>query len=397
MPGQLIPVGKNDLKQGEPLPYSIYDKGGTLLLKAGFTINLERHFDILIHNGAYVDEREVAAVKARRLGASTGSGPALGAGSLSARRSQEARNSFEMLDLVKIRLKRLFEQYKAGRGHEDFIGRIDEIGITVLEACTHATDSVLACLHLDYEMPYEVVHHLQAGVLCELIGKKLGVNEDARLSLIKAALTHDIGLIDLQDTLDRQVEALTSEQKERIQSHPHDSAVALQKLGVRDPGWLDPVRHHHERIDGSGYPDKLTGDAIRIPVRVLALADIYSAMIRDRPYRKAMVSKGAMRELMLEQGSKTDQRLIQVMIKELGVFPPGAIVRLVNKEIAVVKERQENSAYPIVYSFVKADGMPMLTPVRRETVKAEYNVDGIVPFSQHRGCISLIRSLWSGD
>jgi hypothetical protein len=85
------------------------------------------------------------------------------------------------------------------------------------------------------------------------------------------------------------------------------------------------------------------------------------------------------------------------MIKELGVFPPGAIVRLVNNEIAVVKERQENSAYPVVYSFVKPDGMPMLTPIRRETLKADYNVDGIVPFSQYRGCISLIRSLWSGD
>lgn len=395
MPGQLIPVGMHDLKLGEPLPYSVYDKGGTLLLKVGFTINLERHFDILIHNGAYLDEREVAAVKARRAAAS--GGPVNGARAASARRSQEARNSFEMIDLVKVRLKRLFEQFKAGRGHEDFIGRIDEISITVLEACTHDTDSVLACLHLDYDMPYEVVHHLQAAVLCELIGKKLGVNEDARLQLVKAALTHDIGLIDLQDTLDRQVEPLTPHQKERIQNHPHDSAMALQRLGVTDAGWLDPVRHHHERIDGSGYPDGLAGDAIKIPVRVLALADIYSAMIRDRPYRKAMVSKGAMRELMLEQGNKTDQRLIQVMIKELGVFPPGAIVRLMNKEIAVVKERQENSAYPVVFSFVKADGMPMLTPIRRETVKAEFNVDGIVPFSQHRGCISLIRSLWSGD
>jgi HD-GYP domain-containing protein (c-di-GMP phosphodiesterase class II) len=393
MASQLITVGKGDLKLGEPLPYSVYDKGGTLLLKKGFTINLERHFDILIQNGAYLDEGEVASARA-----ASPAGEPLRASSVSlAPRRQDEQNSFEMLDLVKVRLQRLFEHYKAGRMHDEFIGKIEEIGITVLEACTHDTDSVLACLHLDYDIPYEVVHHLQAAVLCELIGKKLGVKDDARLTLIKAALTHDIGLIDLQDTLDRQVAPLTADQKARIESHPRDSAEVLQRLGVTDPGWLGPVRHHHERIDGSGYPDHLTGDAIKIPVRVLALADIYSAMIRDRPYRKAMVSKGAMRELMLEQGSKTDQRLIQVMIKELGVFPPGAIVRLVNKEIAVVKERQENSAYPIVYSFVKADGMPMLTPIRRETVKADFNVDGIVPFSQYRGCISLIRSLWSGD
>lgn len=393
MAAQFIPVGKNDLTLGAPLPYSVYDKSGILLLKKGFTINLERHFDLLIQNGAYLDEAEVAVVRSAGQGSTK---LRIGCADVPLRKHEE-QNTFEMIDLVKIRLQRLFEHYKGGRLHGEFIGKIEEIGITILEACTHDTDSVLACLHLDYEIPYEVVHHLQAAVLCELIGKKLGVKEDTRLTLIKAALTHDIGLIDLQDTLDRQVAPLTPQQKQRIQSHPRDSAEVLQRLGVTDAGWLDPVRHHHERIDGSGYPDHLTGDAIKVPVRVLAVADIYSAMIRDRPYRKAMVSKGAMRELMLEQGSKTDQRLIQVMIKELGVFPPGAIVRLVNNEIAVVKERQENSAYPVVYSFVKADGMPMLTPIRRETVKAEYNVDGIVPFSQYRGCVSLIRSLWSGE
>lgn len=383
---QLTPVGRSDLKLGEPLPYSVYDKSGQLLLKAGFTINLQRHLDILIQNGAYYSESEEERQRRNR----TGPAPL-------PRVQQEQHNSFEMLDLVKMRLQRLFEHFKLGRAREDFVARIEDMGVTVQEACTHDTDSVLASLHLDYDTPYEVVHHLQAGVLCELIGKKLGVKEDVRLTLVKAALTHDLGLIDIQDTLDRQVAPLTPEQKERIQDHPGKSAQMLRELGVKDPNWIDPVLHHHERIDGSGYPDHLSGDAIRIPTRVLAVADIYSAMIRDRPYRKAMVSKAAMRELMLEQGSKTDQRLIQVMIKEIGVFPPGAIVRLVNNEVAVVKERQENSAYPIVYAFMKPDGMPMLTPVRRETVKAEHNVDGIVPFSQYRGCISLLRGLWCSN
>jgi HD-GYP domain-containing protein (c-di-GMP phosphodiesterase class II) len=381
---QLVPVGRHDIELGVPLPYSVYDASGMLLLKAGFTINLQRHLEILLQNGVYYRESEEE--KARRLRA---------AAHLMPRVQAEAQNTYEMLELVKVRLQRLFENYKAGRLRDEFVRRIEDIGISVQEACTHDTDSVLACLHLDYELPYEVVHHLQAAVLCELIGKKLAVKDEARLVLIMAALTHDIGLIDIQDTLDKQLAPLTPEQKQRIQTHPQQSVEALRAVGVVDPAWLDPVRHHHERIDGSGYPDQIAGDAIRIPTRVLAVADIYSAMIRDRPYRKAMVSKAAMRELMLEQGSKTDQRLIQVMIKEVGVFPPGAIVRLLNSEIAVVKERQENSAYPIVYSFIKPDGMPMLTPLRRDTAKAEYNVDGIVPFSQYRGCISLIRSLWN--
>jgi HD-GYP domain-containing protein (c-di-GMP phosphodiesterase class II) len=392
MARQFIPVGTNDLKLGEPLLCSVYDKGGVLLLKAGFAVNLQRHLDILIQNGAFLDPEELSRAKS-----ANDPGPKPTGIGVVGRSRQDEQNTFEMIEVVKLRLQRLFEHYRANTSRGEFISRIEDLGITVQEACTHDTDSVLACLHLDYETPYEVVHHLQAAILCEVIGKKLGVKDEARLTLVKAALTHDIGLIDLQDTLDRQSTPLTPQQKERIAAHPGDSAGVLRSLGVTDPGWLDPVLHHHERIDGSGYPDQLAADAIRIPVRVLAVADIYSAMIRDRPYRKAMVSRAAMRELMVEQGSKTDQRLIQIMIKEVGVFPPGVIVRLVNGEIAVVKQRQEDSTHPIVFSFVKASGMPMLTPVRRDTAKADFNVDGIVPFSQYRNCISLIRSLWRGD
>lgn len=373
-------VRPSDISLGVPLPFSIYDKGGMLLLKAGFTINMQRQLDVLLKNGIYFSSVPEMAPKK-----SLGTLPKI---------QVEAQATFETLDLLKLRLQRLFEHYKLGRLREEFLKRIEDIALSMQEACTHDTDSALANLHLDYESPYAVVHHMQAAILCELIGKKMGVNDDARLTIIKAALTHDLGLLDIQDTLDRQTAPLTQGQKDRIQSHPGDSVRLLKELGVANDTWLDAVEHHHERLDGSGYQDGLSGEQIRIPTRVLAVADIYSAMVRDRPYRKAMVSKEAMRSLLLDQGGKTDPRLIQMMIKEVGVFPPGAIVRLINGEIGVVKQRQENTTYPIVFSFVRQDGMPIMTPLKRDTVKAEFNIDGIVPFSNYKGCITLIRGLW---
>jgi HD-GYP domain-containing protein (c-di-GMP phosphodiesterase class II) len=381
-------VGRSDIRLGEPLPYSVYDKSGILLLRAGFKINLERHLEVLLEKGLYCRPEEAAVATARPPGPSRNA--RIGNSSVA---TTEARNTFEALDTAKLHLQRLFEHIRLRHNHEEFPSRVESIALTVQETCTHDADAALANLHLDYDNSYAVVHHMQAALLCELIGKTLGVKEEVRLTLIKAALTHDLGLIDIQDTLDRQTEPLSAAQKERINSHPLDSVRQLQELGVTEAVWLDAVRHHHERLDGSGYPDQITADAISIPTRILAIADIYSAMVRDRPYRKAMVSKEAMRNLLIEQGSKTDKRLIQMMIKEIGVFPPGAIVKLVNGEIGVVKLRQENSAFPIVYSFLR-QGMPMLSPLRRETIKAEFNVDGIVPFSNYRGCISLIRNLW---
>lgn len=374
-------VSPSDIRLGEPLPYAVYDSSGMLLLKAGFVINTEKQRDVLVQNGSYVC-LDSAATKPVRANLPTAT-------------VTDEHNSFEMFDLLKVRLKRTFDLYKSGGLTDDFVGRIEGIALTVQEACTHDTDSALANLHLDYDTSYAVVHHLQAAMLCELIGKKLGVPDDSRMPLIKAGLTHDIALLDIQDILDRQVTPLSPLQRDRINQHPADSEAILAQLGVRDATWLDAVRHHHERLDGSGYPDGSAGDKIKLPTRVLAIADIYSAMVRDRPYRKAMVSTEAMRKLMHEQGEKTDSRLIGMMIKEIGVFPPGATVRLVNGEIAVVKKRTANTACPQVYSFIKPNNMPMLTPQPRDTSQEQFRIEGMVPFSNYRGSVVVLRGLWN--
>ncbi|MCB1955033.1 MAG: HD domain-containing protein [Rhodocyclaceae bacterium] len=376
----LRPVARSDIQIGQPLPFSVFDRNGLLLLKEGFVVHMQRQLDNLIANGM---RKEGVLV-----------GP-LGAGHREMPTQREEEHAtFEVLDLVKLRLRRLFDNYRVGKRFEDFVARVENLASTVQEACTHDSDSALANLHLDYESAYAVIHHTQAATVCELIGKKLGVPEEARLQLICAALTHDLGLIDIQDRLDAQEQPLSPEQKARIDRHPADGDAILRALGVTNDTWLDAVRHHHERIDGSGYPDCLAGDALRIPTRILAVADMYSAMVRDRPYRKAMVSRAAMRQLMQEQGGRIDERFIKLMIREVGVFPPGAIVKLASGEVAVVWKRQGNTTCPIVQAFVRPDGMPMLTPRRRDTSADGYAIEGMLPFSGYRGSIAIIRSLW---
>jgi HD-GYP domain-containing protein (c-di-GMP phosphodiesterase class II) len=306
----------------------------------------------------------------------------------------DEHNSFEVLDLLKVRLKRTFDLYTEHKT-SDFIARIEGIALTIQEACTHDTDSALANLHLDYDTPYPVVHHIEAALLTELIGKKLGVSEELRLPLVQAGLTHDIGLIDIQETLEQQRAPLSPVQRERITEHPEESERILRDIGVTDPRWLDPVRHHHERLDGTGYPDARSGDELSTPTRILSIADIYSAMVRDRPYRRAMISGDAMRKMLLEQGAQTDKRLIHMLVKEIGVFPPGAIVRLASGEIAVVKKRTENITNPIVCVFRRENGMPTLRTAQRDTTDPEFRIQGMVSFTDYRGSIAVLRNLWN--
>lgn len=382
--GDMTKVQSGDLGLGRPLPFSVYDQNGVLLLKAGIVINLPRQMERLLEGGVFYSQTEAAAL--RRTPSHHPASAALP--------EAEVTNAFEMLESVKARLYRVFINFRNPNYHKEVLASVEDVALTVQEACQYDTDSALASLHLDYDSSYSVVHHLQAGLLCELVGKRLGIKEEARLTLIKAAITHDIGLHDIQDTLDRQVAPLSEAQKARIQSHPSDSARILGELGVTDRVWLDAVQNHHERIDGSGYPAHCSGDVITPPARILAVADIYSAMVRDRPYRKAMVSKEAMRQLLIDQGKTTDARVTQIMIKEVGVFPPGTIVKLANGEVAVVKERSDNATTPVVYAFMRPDDMPRLSPSRRETALAEYAIEGMMPFSRYKGSMSIIRGLW---
>jgi HD-GYP domain-containing protein (c-di-GMP phosphodiesterase class II) len=301
---------------------------------------------------------------------------------------------FETVDSIKLKLNRIFFDLEHANLKVEVFERLEAVAVELQDACAKGTDSALASLHLDYDSSYGVVHHLQAALLCELIGKRLGVKDAERRVLVKAALTHDIGLHDIQNTLDRQVEPLTDLQRDRIKSHPEDSVRLLAQLGIADIVWLNVVLNHHERIDGSGYPSGCAGDAISVPARILAVADTYSAMVRDRPYRKALVSKDAMRQMLTDQGKTIDARITQLMIKEVGVFPPGTTVKLSTGEIAVVKERGVNTAFPVTYAFVRPDGMPRLTPVRRQTNNTNCVIEGLVPFSKYRAATSIIQGLW---
>ena len=377
MKNDLIEIGPNSFKLGEPIPYSIYDKNGTLLIKAGVVIDIQKQIDRIIAEGLCFSAKDISAKR-----------------STAENKKVQIIGAFETVENIKIKLNRIFFDLHSSNLKVEVFERLDAVAASLQDACERGADSALASLHLDYDSSYGVVHHLQAALLCELIGKRMDIKDNERRILVKAALTHDIGVYDIQNTLDRQVEPLTENQKARIKSHPADGASLLKNMGLTDSLWLNIVLNHHERIDGSGYPIGCGGNDISVPAKILAIADIYSAMVRDRPYRKALVPKDAMRQMLIDQGKTIDSRVTQLMIKEVGVFPPGSAVKLSTGEVAVVKERGANTAFPITYAFVKPDGMPRLAPARRETNNTNCVIEGLVPFSKYRAATSIIRGLW---
>jgi hypothetical protein len=119
------------------------------------------------------------------------------------------------------------------------------------------------------------------------------------------------------------------------------------------------------------YPNGLCGDAIGLTARLLALSDIYAAMVLPRQYRDGIHAQGALRSIFSQRGSKVDAQLVGPFIKELGVFPPGALVRLQCGETAMVVRRNPvHPQKPIVRSVYNAFGRPLDRPTVRDSAEA---------------------------
>jgi len=133
-----------------------------------------------------------------------------------------------------------------------------------------------------------------------------GLDEPTRRIVAVAALLHDVGKIGVPDAVLRKPGRLTEAETETVRQHPSMGAViagAVPGLEEMVPGTLAAIRHHHERWDGGGYPDGLRGEAIPFIARLLAVADSFSAMTSDRPYRQGMDVANALR--LLEEGAGT--------------------------------------------------------------------------------------------
>ncbi len=183
-----------------------------------------------------------------------------------------------------------------------------------MEKTYFETISALA-LAVDAKDKYSRGHLDRVAQHCVLIAKRLGLEEGDIQTLRDAARLHDLGKIGIPDEVLQKKGPLSSQDWLLMRKHPEIGESIIKP--IRSLSHLcDIVRHHHEKIDGSGYPDGLKGDEITPLARITAIADIYDALTSDRPYRQKMNSKEACQELYNMKG-KIDQDIVEVFVDAL--------------------------------------------------------------------------------
>lgn len=363
---RFVRISSLRIRINEPLPWNVRDRNGTLLLARESVVQNQEQLDALWAHDLFVDIAEIQA-EYRRLHQSSREAPTHE--QLIFSTIKPARSIFHLWNEAFEEMHRLMS------GLPDVLpapGRIEDLSAHLVELVDKHADIALYHLvrqeanHLYY---YGYHHSIHTAVLSLLMMRKSGRSRAKTMSLMKAALTMNMPILQLQGEMAMQETPLTDQQHAQIHAHPEQSVEWLRKSGVTDPDWLLTVAQHHERPDGTGYPHELR-DVSELAV-ALRVADVFMSKISRRKLRTRLPIQEALRQLYREDGGGL---LSSAVVKAFGIYPPGELVRLANGEIGVVAHLTDNVRYPIVSVITDTAGRPIAHTLQRDTSEKEFAV-----------------------
>ena len=221
---------------------------------------------------------------------------------------------------------------------------VDELVNQMVSAFLDQPDVALHVIgeHAGGEETY--FHGLNTSILSMMLAKDLGFNRATCQLLGVGALLHDIGLSDIPDRIARPRQELTTPERNLRQLHCEYGLRMGKQLGLPEPV-LRIIAQHHELADGSGYPNKLKGDQIDPLARIVSLVNYYDNLCNPPDLAKAMTPHETLSLMFAQRRAKFDGKVLQVMIRCLGVYPPGTVVKLSNDALALVSS--VNPAKPL--------------------------------------------------
>ncbi|MCE2593498.1 DUF3391 domain-containing protein [Motilimonas cestriensis] len=187
-------------------------------------------------------------------------------------------------------------------------------------------------------------HSLNVTILCLVVAKELGWSEQEAQLLCLAAFTHDVGLIKVPSTIKRKMTELTKSEENYYKMHSTYSVELIKKANCFPDAILPIIAAHHERLDGSGYPKQATESTLDEMTQLLSLVDAYDSYCFPHPSNKAFTPRNAIALLFKQSQKKFNRAMLEVMVKLLGIYPPGSLVVLSNGAPALVISTNSNNA-----------------------------------------------------
>jgi len=373
MASDLIPLPARTLRPGMTLPYDLYDAQGKLLFARGQVLRDSPLVRSLVDGGAWVQAEDTLAyqrARAHRLDTLVMQDAVLSdiaKADTSFRLDQPSAASKVELGPREVWSDLLLRLHSLLREPEpaNFATRLAALRDAALQRLHTHPDATLM-LHI-YESgqefgDYSARHALLTLLLCDLVARQLQLSPELREALQGAALTMNYGAGEAHDRMATQTGPATPAQRAVLAGHGDRAAQRLAQAGIAIEPWLTAVRLHHEAGPG---PLASRGDGEKL-ARLLRRIDVFGARLSPRRSRQAMSGAAAARAVYFDELGQPDEAGA-ALVKAVGLYPPGSVVRLANGEVGIVFKRGFSANEPLVAALLGKSGSPLSAPVPRDT------------------------------
>ena len=254
---------------------------------------------------------------------------------------QELKTAAAICTQSKQAVVSMFKEARLGRAVDSAV--VQSLVENISDSITRHPHALLSLARLKTIDDYTYMHSVAVCALMVALAKQVGLQDVHVRSAGVAGLLHDLGKAMIPLAVLNKPGKLTDEEFEVVRQHPVQGHRMLQSAASIEPPVLDACLHHHEKIDGTGYPDKLKGEQISLIARMAAICDVYDAVTSDRPYKNGWDPSESLRRMAEWTNGHFDLRLFQAFVKSIGIYPVGSLVRLSSGRVGVVTEQVRQS------------------------------------------------------
>jgi len=250
------------------------------------------------------------------------------------------------------------------------LGRIRDTGAAagvvehIAESVARHPTAMIGLARLKNADDYSFMHSMSVSALMVALSRTLGFNEEQVRIAGMAGLLHDVGKTQIPASILNKPGNLDEEEWKAMKSHPERGRGMLAGTHGVTAEVLDAVLHHHEKIDGTGYPHRLTGEQISQLAKMTSVCDVYDAVTSDRPYKSGWQPTFALRRMTEWSDGHFDDTTFKAFVKTVGIYPVGSLVRLQSQRLAVVIEQDPTHLLqPTVKTFFSLRSKMHIPPV----------------------------------
>ena len=275
--------------------------------------------------------------------------------------AEELKRAKVILNQARGAVSNMLNDVRMGRAIDQDIA--NQVANEITNSVLRNGHAIISLVRLKTADDYTYMHSVAVCALMVALAKQLSLDEETTRRAGYAGLMHDLGKMDVPMNILNKPGKLTDDEFKKVQSHPEAGHALMVKAGINDELVLDVCLHHHEKLDGSGYPKKLKGEQISLFARMGAVCDIYDAVTSNRPYKRGWDPAESLKRMAEWTGYHLDNRIFQAFVRSLGIYPIGSLVQLNNGRLAVVVDQSKTSLLkPIVKTVFSTKSNERVVP-----------------------------------